>query len=176
MKTSWRWLLLVLLVLAAAGLGYGVLSQPHLGGARWQEAQEDNVREAVFRRQIAEHRRYGEVCFLTISGRDASAMAVFVARRFQDASFVKSMAASQEGPAHSPMLVNTPTHNGYVDAHTGQPALQFSTGAVEWTSDVRAEVSGDGSIAMESGNGGIYTVVWNGHRWNVTRYQMQVMF
>lgn len=175
MKTSWRWLLFMLLVLAAA-LGYGVLSQPHLGGARWQAAQEDNVREAVFRRQIADHRKPGEVCFLTISGRDASAMAVFVARRFQDASFVKPLAASQERSAHSPLLMYTPTHNGYVDAHTGQSALHFSTNAVQWTSDARAEVSGDGLAAMESGNGGIYTVVWKGRHWNVTRYQMQVMF
>ena len=176
MKKSLRWIVFVVAATVVAAFGYGVPSQPNLGGERWRQSQADNVREAVFRWQIARHRRYGEVCFLTIDGRSASATVAFIAEHFKDSPFVKPLAASQMRAPHTPMLYKTKTIGGFVDARTGQRALNFWTTAVRWKSDATAEVDGGGAAAIGSGNDGTFTVIWKKQRWNATRYKMRAMY
>jgi len=134
------------------------------------------VREAVFRWQIDQNRKYGETCFLTLRGRSPSATAAFVTGHFKDCPFVKPLADSQARAIHPAMLSHTKTINGFVDARTGRPALSFWIDAVEWASDARAEVDGGGAAAISSGNDGAFSVAWNGHRWNVTGYKMRAIF
>ena len=145
-----------------------------LGGQRWRWAQEDSVREAAFRWQIAQRRYKQQVCFLTVTGRSTAANTTFV-QRFRASAFVKPMSSTQSSGARSPMG-QTQTSSGYIDTQTGMPALHFWMDAVTWNSDAEAEVAGGGAAANMSGNAGVFTVAWHNRRWNVTAYRIGPTF
>jgi len=162
--------LVVASIVFAGTCAYRAAFSTDLGGVAWRTAQEDKVREAVFRWQIAEHSGPGNVCFLTLHDGSPAQHAAFI-RRFAANPLVLALPPNQIGNPASPMLLQGRTGQGFTDARTGKRALHFWIDKIEWQSDIEAEVSGGGAAASLSGNSGVFTVEFRDRRWIVTNYR-----
>ncbi len=155
--------LLMVLILIGGGI-WQILrqSEPPYTGVRWQRDQEERVQEAVFRYQIAENCRNGQVCFLSVkeAAPDRALM-----QRFAPLAFVQPV---------SPRFQSD--KGDYRDRTTGTPALHFWIDKTEWLTDTEVYVEGGGGAANKSGNAGEFKVLWQHGKWQVESYTPRATF
>jgi hypothetical protein len=125
--------------------------------------QENDIREAIFRYRMSESKF--ESIFLAVDGRDPNDNFM---KRFTK-STVPVKKASQAG-------VGKKRWPGYlIDPATDERAIQFSVGSIKWVSDTQVEVRGGMYCGSLCADAGIYRVTKRSDRWEVEKYDMQMI-
>ncbi len=144
-----------------------ILFSPSLAGqiaadAARHVAQEDDIREAIFRYEMKD--REG-IIFLNISNQDPSDSFM---RRFSDVKLaVKKLSAIAPS--------KKPTRRWIYDRESGKPGVALWVGKFTWTSDHGVIVDGGyycGSLC--AGRGDFYVTLKNG-RWIVEKFDLKIV-
>jgi len=142
--------------------GVGVQEPAPTGKLNLTAAQQDDIREAVFRYQF-EHNASGQqqnakVYFLSF-GKDKEPGDAFIAR-FKD---------------HKPPVKKRSQSKGQfevIDKETGERGLIFTVGAIKVVDAAKIQVEGGYYEAGLSSSGNVYTVERKDGKWVVTKDQM----
>jgi len=130
--------------------------------ANKRAAQEDDIREAIFRYEMKDR---ASIIFLNINNQDPSDSFM---KRFSDVKLaVKKLSAI--APA------KRPAQRWIYDRETGKPGVALWTGKFTWTSDHGAIVDGGyycGSLC--AGRGDFY-LAFKGGRWVVEKFEVKVI-
>jgi hypothetical protein len=129
-----------------------------------RSAQEDNIRESVFRYRMAESRSSGPF-FLSIDGNDPSD--AFMARFATSDRKVKKASESQ--------YVKDPSPGWLRDRSTGEQGISFSADAISWLSSDRVEVRGGMYCGGLCADAGVYRIEKKQGRWVVIEYKIKVV-
>jgi hypothetical protein len=132
-------------------------------GAQWRAAQQDDIREAVFRHQISSH--YGRLhmtttlYFLQIGwGKDPRDPSDQLLKRFAGLQVeVKKLS----GCTHSP--------RGVKDKRTGRPGMILEVADITWRNDSDVEVEGGYFANGLAGSSHTYRVRRVAGKWTVTK-------
>ena len=140
------------------------------GSTKTRAADEDNIREAVYRYQFQHN----------ASGLKQNAKAYFLGiekgRQIADPSdaFMKRFAGAKP-PAKKWSQAEFRPDKGIVDKTTGERGLGFHTGAIKWISRAKVEVEGGYQEANLSASKNTYTLVKKGSRWVVTQDRLRAI-
>jgi hypothetical protein len=143
-----------------------------LHAAAWQqqtkpkltEADEDAIREAVFRYQF-EHNASGQQ-------QKASAYFLSIGKDYKDpddafmARFVKHQPPVKKASQATGQL-------GVIDKETGQPGLKFRVESIKQVDEDKVIVEGGYYESGDSSSGNTYTVERIDHKWSVTSDEMR---
>jgi hypothetical protein len=127
-------------------------------------AQEDDIREAIFRYEMKDH-RFPDAVFLSINNQEPSDAFM---QRFSDVKI-----AVRKWVAIAPS--EDRSRDGIYDRDTGKPGVALSVGKITWTSDHGVIVAGGyycGSLC--AGGGDFYVVLHNG-RWVVEKFDLKIV-
>src|SRR5713226_7658593 len=136
---------------------------------RDRPAEEDDIREAVFRYQFDHNAAHGpaaaehriEAFYLSLGEKDGDPSDEFMTR------FV-----GHEPPVRKVSACSTENLR-VVDKQTGQRGLIFRVKSIKWISDGKVEVGGGYYEDGLSSSGNIYTVVKKDGKWRVTKDKME---
>lgn len=137
----------------------------HIGAdATARAAQEDDIREAIFRYEMKEH-RFPNVVFLSINNQEPSDAFM---RRFSDVKVaVKKWSAI--APAEEP------PQRWISDRETGKSGVALSVGKFTWTSDRGVVVAGGCYCGILCAGGGDFYVTFKEGRWVVEKFDIKVI-
>jgi hypothetical protein len=125
-------------------------------------AQEDNIREAIFRYEMKD--REG-IIFLNINNQDPSDSFM---KRFSDVKLaVKKWSAI--APAEKPL------QRWIYDRETGKPGVALSVGKITWTSDHGVIVTGGYYCGSLCAGAGDFYVIFKDGRWVVEKFDIKVI-
>lgn len=137
----------------------------HIGAdAAVRAAQENDIREAIFRYEMKDH-RFPEVAFLSINNQEPSDAFM---RRFSDTSV-----AVKKWSAIAP--ANKPPQRGIYDRDTGKSGVALSVGKITWTSDHGVVVAGGYYCGSLCAGGGDFYVTSKDGRWVVEKFDIKVI-
>src|SRR5262245_19236974 len=130
-----------------------------------RQAQEDDIREAVFRHQF-DHNASGlqknaKVYFLEVDEKATDPSDAFM-KRFAD----------HRPPVRKPSASRFVPGTGLLDKKTGEIGLAFRATTIKWISATEVEVSGGYYEAELSSSGNTYTVKNADGKWRVTKDKM----
>jgi hypothetical protein len=127
-------------------------------------AQEDDIREAIFRYEMKAH-RFPDVVFLRINNQEPSD--VFM-RRFSDVNLsVKKWSAIASS--------TNPPQRWISDRETGKPGVALSIGKITWTSDHGVIVAGGYYCGILCAGGRDFYVNLKDGRWVVEKFDIKVL-
>jgi hypothetical protein len=127
-------------------------------------AQEDDIREAIFRYEMKDHRG-PDVVFLSINNQEPSDAFM---RRFFDAKLsVKTWSAIAPATKPPQRWIN--------DRETGNPGVALSVGKITWTSDHGVTVAGGYYCGILCAGAGDFYVNLKGKRWIVEKFDIKVI-
>jgi len=127
-------------------------------------AQEDDIRDAIFRYEMKDH-GFPDVVFLSINNQEPSDAFM---RRFSDVKLsVKKWSAI--APAKEP------AQRWISDRETGKPGVALSVGKIKWTSDHGVIVAGGYYCGSLCAGGGDFYVALKGGRWVVEKFDIKVI-
>jgi hypothetical protein len=127
-------------------------------------AQEDDIREAIFRYEMKEH-RFPDVVFLSINNQEPSE--VFM-RRFSDVKLsVRNWSAI--APAKEP------PQRWISDRETEKPGVALSVGKFRWTSDYAVVVAGGYYCGILCAGEGNFYVTFKDGRWIVEKFDIKAI-
>jgi len=137
----------------------------HIGAdAAVRAVQEDDIREAIFRYEMKDHRS-PNVVFLSINNQEPSD--AFMSR-FSDVKLsVKKWSAI--APAKEPL------QRWINDRETGKPGVALSVGKITWTSDHGVVVAGGYYCGSLCAGGGDFYVTFKDGRWVVEKFDIKVI-
>ncbi len=147
-----------LLVAVALPMAY-LLFAPPTGAER--RAQEDSIREAVFRHMFEEYNApRGKIFFL--SAEDTTLSDAFL-RRFHDSPHVVRRSSDSKAVNGSDWVVR--------EKRTGRPGIAFTVGPIVWRTSGSVRVEGEWYVNGLSAARYRFRVVWEG-RWMVRSEQL----
>lgn len=127
-------------------------------------AQEDDIREAIFRYEMKDHRS-PDVVFLSINNQEPSEAFM---RRFSDVKLaVKKWSAIAPAKGPPQRWIN--------DRETGNPGVAISVGKITWTSDHGVIVAGGYYCGSLCAGGGDFYVTLKDGRWVVEKFDIKVI-
>jgi len=140
------------------------------GSTKTRAADEDNIREAVYRYQFQHNasalRQNAKAYFLGIEkGKGVADPSDAFMKRF----------AGNKPPAKKWSQAQFRPDKGIVDKATGERGLGFHTGAIKWISRAKVEVEGGYQEASLSASENTYTLVKKGSRWVVTQDRLRAI-
>jgi hypothetical protein len=125
-------------------------------------AQEDDIREAIFRYEIKYHRT-PSIIFLHVNDQDPNEPFM---RRFSDLKLsVKKWSA----------IAQKPPQRWTYDRETGKPGVALSVGKITWTSDHGVIVVGGYFCGSLCAGGGDFYVVFKDGRWVVEKFDIKII-
>jgi hypothetical protein len=125
-------------------------------------AQEDDIREAIFRYEMKDR---ASIIFLSINNQDPSDAFM---RRFSD---VKLSVKKSSAIAPS----KKPPQRWIYDRKTGKPGLALSVGKITWTSDHGVIVAGGYYCGILCAGGGDFYVNLRDDLWVVEKFHVKVI-
>ena len=129
------------------------------------QSREDDVREAVFRWQIAQHdsgqQTEPRIFFLQVGEKDGDPTDEFI-KRFADI----------KPPVQKGSDCSVSVSTGALDKKTGKRGLIFRVRSIVWKSDTEAEVKGGYYEGGRSASGNTFTLKKEKDKWKVTNDKM----
>ena len=172
---KWIWSLLVIATVFVAydlydGFAHSSLSRM----SRAEElAQEDDLREAVFRHLFTQNAsvqgRSAQVYFLAVGAKGEDPDDAFMLRFADSPTPVKKASDSIFAADNSDKPAIGRGEMVITDKATGQPGLLFHTREIKWLNSVQAEVSGGYYEAMMSASGNTYELEKIDDKWVVVK-------
>ncbi len=130
-----------------------------------RQSREDDVREAVFRWQIAQHDSGQQIepriFFLQVGEKDGDPTDEFI-KRFADI----------KPPVQKGSECRVSVSTGALDKKTGKRGLIFRVRSIVWKSDTEVEVKGGYYEGGRSASGNTYTLKKEKEKWKVTNDKM----
>ena len=127
-------------------------------------AHEDDIREAIFRYEMKDH-RFPDVVFLSINNQEPSDAFM---KRFSDVKpAVKKWSAIAPAKKPAQRWIN--------DRETGKPGVALSVGKITWTSDHGVIVAGGYYCGVLCAGGGDFYVIQKDGRWIVEKFDLKVV-
>jgi hypothetical protein len=133
-------------------------------GVAGRVAQEDDIREAIFRYEMKAH-RLPDVVFLSINNQEPSDAFM---RRFSDVKLSVKNWSAIAPPTNPPQ-------RWISDRETGKPGVALSVGKITWTSNHRVIVAGGYYCGSLCAGGGDFYVVLKDGRWVVEKFDIQII-
>jgi hypothetical protein len=133
--------------------------------ANKRAAQEDGIREAIFRYEMKDH-RFPEVVFLSLNNQEPSDAFM---RRFSDLKLSVKKWSAIDDPAKKP------AQRWINDRETGKPGVALSVGKITWTSDHGVIVAGGYYCGSLCAGGGDFYVALKDGRWVVEKFDIKVI-